>query len=254
MLKVNRQEELVVMCDEFGSLNVKEAAEELGVSEMTVRRDLDELAQAGRLVRVHGGARKPADPASPMVGRELAHTEKRALHVEDKERAAALAADMVCPGETVFIGTGTTMEALASQLPSGPLRVVTNSLSAFLQLRDRDDVDLCLIGGDYRASTDAFVGPLAEQCVAALGLDLAFVGCNGVGPDGISTSNAEEGRLQNVVLERSERRVAVCDGSKLGRRDFYTFFPVEGLDAVVCPGPADPDRLAALGERTQVIR
>ena len=76
----------------------------------------------------------------------------------------------------------------------------------------------------------------------------------GVGPDGISTSNAEEGRLQNVVLERSERRVAVCDGSKLGRRDFYTFFPVEGLDAVVCPGPADPDRLAALGERTQVIR
>lgn len=254
MLKNERQQLIVGLCDETGAVSVHDVAERLGVSEMTVRRDLDDLARAGRIVRVHGGARKPADPASPMVGRELAHGEKRSLHVAEKVEAAGLALAMVEPATTIFLGPGTTVEELARRLPDVALRVVTNSISAFSMLKGRPSLDLILVGGDYRASTDAVVGPLAEAMVASLGFDMAFVGCNGVGPDGVSTSNAEEGRLQHEVLGRSASKVVLCDPSKLGRRDYYMFFGAEELDAVICPGPADPTALARLGECCKVIR
>lgn len=199
MLKLDRQDAIVALCDARGTVTVGEVSRELSVSEMTVRRDLAELDAEGRLERVHGGARTLGtaegrgsgrqdphgagrqDPhgadrhghgsarvagvgASP-VGRELTHREKGSLHKAEKEAVAKAAVALVEPGRTVFIGTGTTCEALAYALPDVPLRVVTNSLSVLDALSGRDSVDLCVVGGDYRRSTDAFVGPVAEQAV-----------------------------------------------------------------------------------------
>lgn len=296
MLKLDRQDAIVALCDARGTVTVGEVSRELSVSEMTVRRDLAELDAEGRLERVHGGARTLGtaeghgsgrqDPhgagrqasraagrhgrsaralgtdghgSSPVagvgaspVGRELTHREKGSLHKAEKETVAKAAAALVEPGRTVFIGTGTTCEALAHALPDVPLRVVTNSLSVLDALSGRDSVDLCVVGGDYRRSTDAFVGPVAEQAVATLGVDAAFIGCNGVSPDGFSTSNAEEGRLQRLVLDRAERRYIVCDASKVGRRDFYTFHGLDGVTAVVCDKGLSGDGRAVLTEHAVI--
>lgn len=253
MLKAERQDAIQRLCDALGTVTVRQIAEELEVSEMTVRRDLEELSGAGRVVRVHGGARCAAGERGLTVPREFTHREKRALHVDEKRHVASLAAALVQPGETVFIGAGTTTELVAQMLPAGRLRVVTNSLSVFALLRDRPETELCLVGGIYRTSTDAFVGPMAERSLELLGIDAAFIGCNGIVADAVSTSNMEEGSFQSDVLERSDRRYVVCDSSKVGRRDFFTFYSLDDVDALVTDRHLTAQELDVLIEHTKVI-
>lgn len=253
MLKSERQDAIQRLCDALGTVTVRQVADELQVSDMTVRRDLEEMSGQGRVVRVHGGARCVTGERGLTVPREFTHREKRALHVDEKRAVAARAAALVEPGETVFLGAGTTMEQLAQALPAGRLRVVTNSLSVFGLLRDRPDTELCLVGGIYRSATDAFVGPMAERSLELLGIDAAFIGCNGIVDGTVSTSNMEEGRFQNEVLERSDRRYVVCDSSKVGRRDFYTFYPLGDVDALVTDRRLAADELADLAQYTEVL-
>lgn len=253
MLKSERQDAIQRLCEALGTVTVHQIAEELQVSDMTVRRDLEEMSGQGRVVRVHGGARRVTGERGLTVPREFTHREKRSLHVEEKRAVAARAAALVEPGQTVFLGAGTTMERLAQALPAGRLRVVTNSLSVFDLLRDRPDTELCLVGGIYRSATDAFVGPMAEKSLELLGIDAAFIGCNGVVDGAVSTSNMEEGRFQNEVLERSDRRYVVCDSSKVGRRDFYMFYSLDDVDALVTDRRLTADELADLSQHTEVL-
>ena len=88
--------------------------------------------------------------------------------------------ELIEEGSTIFLGTGTTVEQMASMLPAFRLRIVTNSLSVFNLLEAREDCDLCLVGGMYRRRTAAFVGPTAEDTLRALGIDAAFIGANGI--------------------------------------------------------------------------
>ena len=130
---------------------------------------------------------------------------------------------------------------------------MTNSLSLFNLLEAREGCDLCLVGGMYRRRTAAFVGPTAEDALRALGIDMAFIGANGILDGDVSTSNMEEGRIQQLAFSKADARYLIADSSRIGRRDFYTFCRLDSLDAVVCePGITAEDR-AAIEERTQII-
>ncbi len=101
-----------------------------------------------------------------MLRHEYSHSEKRTKHAEEKLQIARRAVELIEEGSTIFLGTGTTVERMASMLPTFRLRIVTNSLSVFNLLEAREDCDLCLVGGMYRRRTAAFVGPTAEDtCV-----------------------------------------------------------------------------------------
>ncbi|MEO2567378.1 hypothetical protein ABG972_06775 [Collinsella aerofaciens] len=102
---------------------------------------------------------------------------------------------------------------------------VTNSLSVFNLLETREDCDLCLVGGMYRRRTAAFVGPTAEDTLRALGIDAAFIGANGILDGDVSTSNMDEGRIQQLAFSKADTRYLIADSSKIGRRYF-------------CPPPA----------------
>ena len=95
---------------------------------------------------------------------------------------------------------------------------MTNSLSAFSLLEAREDCELCLVGGMYRSRTAAFVGPTAEDTLRALGIDTAFIGANGILDGDVSTSNMDEGRIQQ--LAKADSRYLIADSSKIGRRYF----------------------------------
>ena len=172
---------------------------------------------------------------------------------EEKLQIARRAVELIEEGSTIFLGTGTTVEQMASMLPAFRLRIVTNSLSVFNLLEAREDCDLCLVGGMYRRRTAAFVGPMAEDTLRALGIDAAYIGANGILDGDVSTSNMDEGRIQQLAFSKADSRYLIADSSKIGKRDFYTFCRLDSLDAVVCePGIADGDR-AAIEEHTQVI-
>lgn len=253
MIKIERQNSIKEIVERQGSASVKEIAAELDVSEMTVRRDLMEMSSLGELVRVRGGARSAGTHQPSMLRHEFSHAEKRSRNAAEKLAVARRAVTLIEPESTVFLGAGTTVEQMVPLLPDVHLRIVTNSLSVFNLIEARPLYDLCLVGGMYRPRTGAFVGPLAEDAIAKLGLDVAFIGANGIYNCDIFTSNAEEGRFQQMAFDKADARYLVADASKIGRRDFYTFYRLIELDGFVCDaGISDEDR-AAIGEYTEVL-
>ena len=94
---------------------------------------------------------------------------------------------------------------------------MTNSLSAFSLLEAREDCELCLVGGMYRRRTAAFVGPMAEDTLRALGIDTAFIGANGILDGDVSTSNMDEGRIQQLAFSKADSRYLIADSSKIGK-------------------------------------
>ncbi|MCH3967754.1 MAG: DeoR/GlpR family DNA-binding transcription regulator [Atopobiaceae bacterium] len=253
MLKAERQDAITKICTERGTVTVSDVAGELDVSEMTVRRDLEELSAVGKVERVHGGARSITGKRGLAIPREFSHDEKRQIHKAEKQRIARMAASLIRQGDTIFLGTGTTIETMTQLLPKGRLRVITNSLPVFNLLEDHDDFDLCLVGGLYRPHTGAFVGPMAEEAVSSLGIDKAFIGANGILEHAASTSNMEEGKLQQLVFDKADMRYLVADSSKLGKRDFYTFYDLVQVDGLVTDDQVTPEQREVVEQYTQVI-
>lgn len=188
-----------------------------------------------------------------MVEREFSHTEKRTRQAKEKAEIAERATQLIEAGSTVFLGTGTTVEQMVPFLPAGHLRIVTNSLSVFNLLESREDCELCLVGGIYRRNTAAFVGPTAEDALASMGIDIAFIGANGVLDNDIYTSNMEEGRIQRLAFNKAERRYLVCDSSKIGKRDFYTFYKLSDLSGIICEPSIGQEERNVLKEYVEVL-
>ncbi|MDM8300672.1 DeoR/GlpR family DNA-binding transcription regulator [Collinsella tanakaei] len=259
MLKAQRQEQIVRRLAQEGTESVGSIASALGVSEMTIRRDLEELSERKMVERVYGGARLPRTLADTFgadgipVPREYSHAEKRHLHMEEKRRIAQRAVRLIDAHDTIFLGAGTTAEQMADCLPAVPLRIVTNSLSIFKRLEHDANVELYLVGGLYRRQTGCFVGGMAEDAVAPLGIDKAFIGTNGVATGSLFTADIDEGRLQRLVLDKAHRRYAIADASKIGRRDFYAFFRLIDLCALICSGEIDPAHRAEIEQQVDII-
>ncbi len=253
MIKAERQDRVRQLLEEQGTVSVKEISDELGVSDMTIRRDLEELAALGEIERVHGGARSAQGRSRSMLRHEYSHSEKRSKHAGEKLQIAQKAVSLIEEDSTVFLGTGTTVEQMASILPAFHLRIITNSLSVFNLLENREDCELCLVGGMYRRRTAAFVGPTAEDTLRAIGIDAAFIGANGVLDNDVSTSNMDEGRIQQLAFSKADARYLIVDSSKIGKRDFYTFYHLDDLDAVVCEPDITDEAKGAIEDYTRVI-
>lgn len=253
MLKSERQDAVIRLVNERGTLTVHEASESLHVSEMTLRRDLEELAELGKLIRVHGGAKSINGMRGLTVPREFTHREKRALHTTEKAHVAKMAASLIDEGDTVFLGTGTTVELITERLPKVHIRVITNSLPVFNLLESRDYNDFYLVGGIYRPHTGAFVGPMAEAALGFLGIDKAFIGANGILDQSISTSNMEEGKIQQLVFDKADQRFLVADSSKFGRRDFFSFYDLSKIDGLITDTSVTPEQREAFEQYTKVI-
>ena len=131
--------------------------------------------------------------------------------------------------------------------------MVTNSLLVFNTLAPQDNVELCMVSGCHRQRSASIVRPIAEEMIATLGIDKCFIGANGVMGSVASTSNIEEGRLQSLAYSRSAARYLVADSSKLGQMDFYNFYNLDRLDALITDDAATPEQLAAIREHTHVI-
>ncbi|MBP3884485.1 MAG: DeoR/GlpR transcriptional regulator [Atopobiaceae bacterium] len=253
MLKAQRQEAIVKLVNETGSATVTDISNRLNVSAMTIRRDLEELSAVGALVRIHGGARKAEDGSIAMLIRELTNTEKQEVHSSEKAQVANTAAQLVSNGENVFIGTGTTGEALARAVLYKRIRAITNSLTVFNIIKDARNIEPMLIGGDYRPTTGAFVGPMAEKVGEAIGIDKAFVGVNGIYDGAVSTASSAEGSLQRLILDRSSERYIIADSSKVGRRDFYDFYQLGDIDALVTDATLTSEQRTSLEGIVRVL-
>ena len=246
MLKNERHDAIVEMCRARGTVTVREIADILGVSDMTIRRDLMELSDEGRIVRFRGGAKTTDATLGRSLICEPSHLERQLLHIEEKTHIAEIAATLVHENETIFLGSSTTVELAAQNLPAVPLRIVTNSLPIFNLFADGDIREVILIGGTYRYHSGTFMGPLAESALESLGFDKAFIGVNGIQDGSLYTSYFDAGRLYQIALERADEHFVLADWSKMDMRGFYSFYDLDQRDTVITDPGADPEYLETL--------
>ena len=237
MLKRERLHKIIEMVNTQGIITVNEIINKLDVSDMTIRRDLDELDKAGKIVRIHGGAQS----ISYSINQELSHSEKQELQMEEKRKIVQLASTYINDGDTIFLGPGTTIELLSHFLVNKHIRIVTNNYPAFEILKQSDSVNLILTGGDFRKNTGALVGTITNTNLKRINFTKAFISANGIHNESICTYNIEEGEAQEIALNNSRTKYLLLDNKKLNKDDFYVFYNLHDIDHLITDGNINKD-------------
>ncbi|WP_190215662.1 DeoR/GlpR family DNA-binding transcription regulator [Kitasatospora indigofera] len=237
-----------------GAVRVSELVEQLGVSDMTVRRDLDALARNGDLEKVHGGAVGLVGHGGNEVGFEA----RSGLQQTAKEAIAEAAALLVTPGSVVALGGGTTVHAVAAQLVNVPgLTVVTNSLP-IAHLLESEGVKTpaspsVLLTGGAPTPSKVLVGPLADMVIGSLHVDLLILGTHGASARaGLTTPNLAEAQTNRALIGCARRVAVLADHTKWGVTGLSSFARLHEVDHFVTDAglkAADRSALAeAVGE------
>ncbi|GAA1150855.1 DeoR/GlpR family transcriptional regulator of sugar metabolism [Kitasatospora gansuensis] len=238
---------LLEILGEQGRIEVVEAAEALGVSTATVRRDMEELARQQLLTRTRGGA------VLSGVAYDLPLRYKTARQADEKHRIARAAAGLVPPGAVVGLNGGTTTSEVARELASRAdlaghghavaLTVVTNAINIAHELAVRPYVKTVVTGGVARPSSYELTGPLAMTVLQGISLDYAIIGVNGIDPKFGATAHDEgEADVNRAMVERAEKVIAVADSTKIGKRAFAQVCALSGISTLVTDKDA-PDEL-----------
>jgi len=220
------------LLEQDGRLTVGDLVERFGVSSVTVRTDLDALAVAGALVRSHGGAVRRLDPVQ-----DYPISFKDTIHHAEKARIGRTAAQLIRPGQTVILDSGTTTLQVARHLKlqgSKGVTVVTNALNIAGELADVPDLTVIMIGGILRHLSNSFVGPQAERMLSQLHADHCLLGVDGLDPEfGPSTPDPLEAQLNGLMLGISTQVTVVADSSKIGKRSLSSIGGVSSIHRLI---------------------
>ncbi|MEU7932914.1 DeoR/GlpR family DNA-binding transcription regulator [Micromonospora echinofusca] len=245
MLARQRQTAILDLIRQHGGVRVSHLVSRFGVSDMTIRRDLEVLAELGLVDKVHGGATLPGPGSAEEPGFAAKSVRQQAEKRAIAERAAAL----VEPGMAVALSAGTTTAALATLLADvRGLTVVTNSIPVAdaLHQHPRADRTVVLTGG-IRTPSDALTGPVAEAAIGSLNVDVLFLGVHGMSPrTGFTTPNLLEAGTNRCLIEASRRLVVLADHTKWETVGMATIGPLSAADVLVTDAGLPPEARAQL--------
>lgn len=246
------RENLIVDFLAGGIRTIAELSEKLGVSEATVRRDLQALEERNLVRRVHGGA----EPVRHSSKGELLFNEKTSLHASEKELIAQQAMALIQDNDAIFLDGGSTVLALARKLKDRKnLTIVTNSLMAASELMETNH-RLILLGGEFRARSRTLVGPLTSRILNSLAIHTAFLGTMGFTAEaGISTSDPNEAFTKEQVMQHASQVVLLADSSKLGSPSLACSGAVSDIDIIITDNNVSPELVNKLAKKhIEVIR
>lgn len=238
MLTTERKALITERLRRDGRLVAKIFAEEMGLSEDTIRRDLREMAADGLLERVHGGA-LPIKPDLPDFA------ERRGVASDEKRRLGAAGAALIQPGQMVFLDGGTTNAEIARALPrSFVFTVVTHSPTIAAELEHHPTAEVMLVGGRLYKHSMVAVGAIASAAIAAIRPDIFFLGATAVHPHhGFSTGDFEEAAIKRQIAAQSPRTYVALTLEKLDRASPVSIMPLEAAAGVIVnAGMADDGR------------
>ncbi len=240
---------LLELLTETGRVSVEDAAARLSVSQATIRRDFDQLAQQQMITRTRGGA------VANGVSYDLPLRYKSAKHLSEKHRIGQAAAALVTPGMVVGINGGTTtteaaraLAARADRVGGGDtpgLTIVTNALNIANEMIVRSHIKIVVTGGVVRPQSYELVGPLATGILRELTLDMVLLGVDAVDVElGAAAHHEGEASINNLMAARARRVVVVADSSKLGKHAFARICPIDRVDTLVTDADASPEVIA----------
>ncbi len=247
MLPVERRNRILNLVRTEGVVRVNDLSETLDVSEITIRRDLEQLEVEGLLERTHGGA-----IFNQRIRLEPLYSEKHRTHQAEKRSIGMAAAGLVAAGDTLLVNSGSTTLQLFRHLALKPdIKVITSNMSAFLEVQGAA-LELLLVGGSYRAQSNSLVGPLALLSLQQVFAGKCFIGVDGVSLKyGMTTPNLQEAEVARTMIERTRGQVIIlADHSKIGVVADFVTAPLEKVDILVTDAGVHPeyvDELRALG-------
>ncbi|WP_164984027.1 DeoR/GlpR family DNA-binding transcription regulator [Cellulomonas endophytica] len=235
--------------EESGYVSSSGAAAALGVSEMTIRRDLSQLAAEGRVRRVVGGASLVVG-AGDGPGRPF--DQRRGEATAEKAAVAAAALPLVAGAAVIGLDAGTTVAALARDLPGG-MTVVTHSVPVLTLCAGRDDLDVLALGGTYHRATRSLTGPLTRAALADLAVDVAVLSAAAAGPAGLYSADPWDADTKRGMAAIAARVVLLLDSSKIGARAPMRVLGLDEVDVVVVDDRTDEASLAMLHDRVAEV-
>lgn len=247
MLARQRQERILDEVRERGGARVSDLVELLGVSDMTIRRDIEALASRGLVEKVHGGATAASERSADEPGFEA----KSFRAQSEKEAIAAAAARLVRPGTAIGVTGGTTTWTLARHLREVPeLTVVTNSIPVAEVMRHSGPTDPSVVlTGGLRTPSDALVGPVADAAIRSLHVDLLFMGVHGMDEvKGFTSPNLMEAETNRAFVRSARRLVVVADHTKWGVVGLTTMASLRDADILVSDERLRAEARAVLSE------
>jgi DeoR family transcriptional regulator of aga operon len=225
-----RQNKILQWIRQKYRISISEVCEQYSVSEATARRDLENLAANGKVQRVHGGAiaLEKAPPELPMLQRQVDQ-------IAEKQRIGEAAAKLVKDGETVFLGSGTTVLEVARNLTERQnLTVISNSLPVIMLLADYANITLVCVGGLLRPSELSFIGHISEQVLAEIRVDKVFIGVRAINiEDGLTNDYLPETLTDRAILNIGKQTILVADHTKFGRVSTVLLVPIDDIDILV---------------------
>jgi DeoR family transcriptional regulator of aga operon len=254
MSRYDRWSSLLDLLARGGQVEVGELATQLGVSDATIRRDLDQLADQQMLVRTRGGA------VANTVSYDLPLKYKTARHASEKQRIGVVAASLIDSGSTVALNGGTTSTEVAHALavradlhgqgPNTTVTVVTNALNIANELVVRPHVKIVVTGGAVRPQSYELIGPLVVPVLSELALDYAVLGVDAIDAENGASSHHEGEAATNRLMAANARTVIIiADSSKLGARAFARMCPIGDVDILVTSADADEQLLDTFREK-----
>ena len=237
-----RQEQIAQLLKQQQRITVSQICELFSVSEATARRDLEVLANRGLARRVHGGATllTEAPPEPPILSRSREQA-------EEKQAIAVLAAGLVKDGDTLFLGSGSTVLALARLLRERRLTVLTNSLAIINTLADIQSIQLVSLGGSYRPTELSFIGHITEQALAEVRADKVFLGVRALDlHHGLTNDYLPETLTDRAVLSIGREIIILADHTKIGRVSSAFVAPLTTVTTLITDQNAPPEFVQTL--------
>ncbi|KOP69226.1 DeoR faimly transcriptional regulator [Bacillus sp. FJAT-18019] len=235
MLVAERYEKIVELVNERGSIRVSELSQLCGVTEETIRRDLDRLEHAGRLRRSHGGAVSVKDQVEIQRSQpEIPYAEREITNAREKQQIAEEAVKRIQANDRILLDASSTAWYMAKIIPDIPITVLTNSIKVAAELSTKERVQVISTGGILAHRSLSFVGPLAERSLDAYYVDKAFLSCKGVHIErGLSESNELQARIKHQMIGMADETILLADASKFGMQAFAQVADLSQVNLII---------------------
>ena len=243
MLAHKRKQMIQELVDRYRTVRVSDLSERFGISDVTIRRDLKELEEAGLLKRTHGGAMKVSNAAVEPSLWELENA-----RVREKFQIAQMAYNQIRDNDAIMIDSSTTASSIIPLLKSRKkknITLVTNSFRAVNDLLTCEEVEVIHIGGQLRRNLQSSIGSIAENALKTLRVDKVFIGVNGVDfTIGYTTPNLFEASIKRAMLENANERYILADSSKFHQTFLSIICPPDGIDHIITDSSIDPESVS----------
>ena len=249
MLALERHLEIVNALKVDGSMRVSELALRFGVTEETIRRDLDRLEKEGLVVRTHGGAM-----AAEQAGSDAPYWHRERVHADEKLAIAKEAVSRVREGDRILLDASSSAWYLAQHLPDMPLTVVTNALQVAMALSERMQIKVICVGGTLSRTSLSFQGAVAQKALLQFQVDKLFLSGTALDIEsGLRDDNEQHATLKQDMIGISGRKYLIVDSSKIGKTALTRIAGLEAFDELITDDRIDDSVIPLMEDKGIVV-